>query len=186
MKGKKLNFFLIPCIRARRMLKSSRMGLGQNDIHEHLLVNSFAHAKQCMWLVQIESNQVTNLPCIHPKSSHNSNLKGDTTLTNSPFFFPLPSFLFFLPTHHLPFPLFYFFLCWTHFYNCSLESLGEISFKNAKCICRKYCVLCSFVHCSSNKWLRFIKEWGYLHIWHHWRLWVLSKNEIIAPQCTFV
>jgi hypothetical protein len=46
---------LIPCIRARRMLKSSRMGLGKNDIHEHLLVNSFAHARQCMWFVQIES-----------------------------------------------------------------------------------------------------------------------------------
>lgn len=58
-------YSLIPSIKARRMWKSSRMGLGQNDIHEHLLFNSFAHTRQCMWLVQIDSNWVTNLPWIH-------------------------------------------------------------------------------------------------------------------------
>lgn len=85
----------------------------------------------------------------------------EDTLTNS-FFFPSPSFLFSLPTYHFPFPLFYFFPCWATFIIILLNLLE----REVKKMQYAYLegIVCYIHLVILQQKLRFIKEWGYLHI----------------------
>ncbi len=71
--------FLTPYTKEKRMCKSSRLGSKTKwQIHKHFMIKSFAQARQCRWLVQMEPTLGHGL-VLNSLHSHHLELEKATT-----------------------------------------------------------------------------------------------------------